>query len=93
LLLLEANTPLVHSTFPLLLWLFGLPPANLDAQPNAFTVKSVSGTQVTFQLTNLTLSPGTDIASGAQGTLTLNGTITAIIPVVATNPIPAPLKR
>jgi len=53
----------------------------------------VNGTLVTFQLTNLVVSPLLNGANGALGTLTLNGTITATIPVVATNPIPVALKR
>lgn len=53
----------------------------------------MNGTLVTFQLTNLVVSPLLNGANGALGTLTLNGTITATIPVVATNPIPVALKR
>jgi len=65
----------------------------LGAQGGTLSVQSVSGTLVTFQLTNLVLSPLPNGANGAVGTLTLNGTLTATIPVTATNPIPAALKR
>ena len=45
-----------------------------------------NGSNVTFQLTKVVLTPFP--GTGATGTLTVNGTITATIPTVATNPIP-----
>ena len=56
-------------------------------------VQSVSGAQATFRVNNVVLYPSGGSNGGAQGTLTLGGTITATVPAIATNPIPNALKR
>ena len=57
---------------------------NFGGTGGTIKVTSVSGTKVTFQFTDVTVTPSTAGGNGAQGTLTLNGTLSANIPVNGT---------
>ena len=57
---------------------------NFGGTGGTIKVQSVSGTKVTFQFIDVTVTPSTAGGNGAQGTLTLNGTLSANIPTNGT---------